>query len=104
MAVKLIGDKAMNRVVSHHSKVQAAITEETEEATRRGEARLAAHRETGNAEVNSSYGETDGYVNLDDQAAMSIEFGHFVGGKYETDEPKFVPGLYIISEATGLLS
>ena len=101
--VKLIGEKAMNTVVSHHSEVQASITAETEEAVSRGTARLASHRDTGNAEVNSTYGETDGFVNLDDAAAMSIEFGHFVKGKYERDEPKFVPGLYIISEATGLL-
>jgi hypothetical protein len=102
MAVKLIGRKAMNLVISHLDGVVEAVAEEAKEIGVRASARLAMHRKTGAAQVSVTHGDVDSYVNLDDPAAMSIEFGHMVKGKFEEDEPQFVPGLYIITGAAGL--
>ena len=101
--VVLIREKAMNHVISHLEGVKAAVHTEAEIIAGRAEGRLAQHRKTGQAQINVTQGDTDSFVNLDDPNAMSIEFGHWVKGKYETSAPRFVPGLYIISEAAGLL-
>lgn len=101
--VKIYPPKVVNTIVSHRPGVKAEIAKEAQIAKARAEARLAQHRDTGAAQVVVTRDHIDYLVELVDKAAVSIEFGHFVKGKYETDEPKFVPGLYIISEATGLL-
>lgn len=102
MSVQLIGWTAMNHVVSHIEGVKASVRAEAEEVHAKAEARLARHRNTGAADVSVSQGDVDSFVNLDDPAALSIEFGHFVKGKYEDDTPKYVHGLYIITGAAGL--
>lgn len=100
--VRLISQKAMNRVVSHLPEVVDRVADEAKQVGGRAEARLAAHRHSGNAEVNVTHGDVDSFVNLEDPAVLSIEFGHLVKGKFETDKPKHVPGLYIITGAAGL--
>jgi hypothetical protein len=100
----LISQKAMNQVVSHIDGVKLAVHAEAEIAGARAEANLARHRKTGQAKITVTQGDVDSFVNLDDPDAMSIEFGHWVKGKYERSQPKFVPGLYIITEAAGLLN
>ncbi len=102
MAVRLIGPKAMNLIISHLDGVVDAVAEEAKEIGVRAKARLTAHKYSGAAQVTVTHGDVDSFVNLDDPAALSIEFGHMVKGKFEDDEPKFVPGLYIITGAAGL--
>jgi hypothetical protein len=102
MAVQLIGDKAMNHVVSHIDGVRAAVYGEAVEIHGRAETRLAAHKHSGRAKVTVTRGDVDSFVNLDDKAAMSIEFGHMVKGKFEGKGQSYVPGLYIITGAAGL--
>lgn len=92
----------MNRAVSHLREIEDAVSEKAKEVGRIAEARLAAHRKTGNASVTVTRSGVDSIVHLNDPAALSIEFGHMVKGKYETDTPKYVPGLYIITGAAGL--
>lgn len=101
--VRLIGQKAMNRVISHIPGVRAAVAAKAAEVAAVAEMRLAAHRHSGRARIDVTHGDVDSFVNFEDPAVLSIEFGHFVGGKFETDEPKYVPGLYIITGAAGLL-
>lgn len=64
---------------------------------------LAAHRDTGNAEIEINEPDTYDHwgVNiwLVDPAALSIEFGHFV---FNQGFPRFVAGLYILHRAAGL--
>lgn len=103
MAIQLIGDKAMNRVVSHQDGVKAAVYSQAVEIHGRAESRLSMHRDTGKARVTITRGDTDAFVNLEDRAALSIEFGHAVKGKYAGGEVKYVPGLYIITGAAGLV-
>jgi hypothetical protein len=100
---RLIGDKAMNNVISHHLAVQFGIRQTTEEIGAKAKGKLARHHDTGAAKIEVSYGDVDGFVSLVDEAAASIEFGHFVNNGEMTDEEHFVPGLYIITEAAGLL-
>ncbi|ERB55488.1 hypothetical protein N806_31195 [Rhodococcus sp. P27] len=100
--VRLIGQKAMNRVVSHIDGVKAAVADQALEIGVKAEMRLNMHRYSGNASISVTQGDVDSFVNLDDPAAMSIEFGHMVKGKYESDTPKYVAGLYIITGAAGL--
>jgi hypothetical protein len=102
MSVQLIGQTAMNHVISHLGGVKDAVKDEAQEIGHRADARLAAHRYSGAADVNVTSGGVDSFVNLEDPAALSIEFGHWVKGKYETETPKYVPGLYIITGAAGL--
>lgn len=97
MAVKLISQKSMNQVISHLPGVKAAIRQKAQQIGARAEARLAGHRYEGQAGISITHGDVDSFVNLDDDAAMSIEFGHehnFTG--------KHVEGLYIITGAAGL--
>lgn len=103
MSVRLIGDQAMNKVISHHLAVQFAIRQTTEEIAAKAEKNLAQHRDTGAAKVETSYGDTDGFVSLVDEAADSIEFGHFVGNSNSEMGFTYVPGLYIISRAAGIV-
>lgn len=100
--VRLINDKAMNRVVSRLPEVHYEVVDAALDVGVKAEAKLASHKKTGRAEVTVTEGDVDAFVNLDDPAAMSIEFGHFVKGKFEGDEPKYVGGLYIITGAAGL--
>lgn len=102
MAVRLISKTAMNHVISHLEGVKAAVYAEAVAISGRAEGRLAGHRFSGRAKVTVTQGDVDSFVNLEDPAAMSIEFGHWVKGKYETAQPKFVAGLYIITGAAGL--
>lgn len=98
--VRLIGDKAMNTIISHQDGVRDAVHDEAEEMGNKAEVLLAGHRRTGAASIEVEQGAVDSYVTLDDEAAMHIEFGHWYTNGY--GEPQYVPGLYIITRASGL--
>lgn len=101
MKVRLIGQKAMNYVVSGIDEVKDAVDSEAREIGRRAEARLASHRETGNAHIDVNTRGKDALVSLVDRAALSIEFGHYVVNQHGPTG-KYVPGLYIVTGAAGL--
>jgi hypothetical protein len=97
-------DRTVNRTVSHLPGVRAAVAEEALEIGVRAEANLARNRDTGASSIEVEQGRVDSYVYLvDPDNAVAMEFGHWVAGSYETDTPKFVDGLYIISLAAGLI-
>lgn len=100
--VKMKPTKVVNYIVAHHDTTQHAIGTEQGVIQGRAVSRLEQHRDSGASRISTSEDAPDAYVTLEDPAAVSIEFGHFVKGKYETDTPKFVPGLYILTEASGL--
>jgi len=99
--IDLISDKAMNRVVSKLEPVQRAVWDETQAIGTRARANLTAHRQTGNAKIETEFGKTDGLVSLVDPSgnAKAIEFGHFL---HSAKFPRYVVGLYIITKAAGL--
>lgn len=86
-------------VAAHELGVRAAVTDEAIKIGTRATLRLAAHRDTGHAEIEVSKGTkgVDSFVSLVDDAAMSIEFGH-----RHNRSGEFVRGLYIITGAAGL--
>lgn len=97
MAVEMEPQSVVNRIVSHLPGVIGAVRKTANRIAVKAEARLSAHRYTGAASVSVTHGITDSYVNLDDEAALYIEFGHehnFSG--------KWVEGLYIVTGAAGL--
>lgn len=97
MAVRLVGQKRMNHIVSHEDGVKASVRAKAVEIGSLAQAILAGHRDEGHAYISVTYGDTDSFVNLEDKAAMSIEFGHkhnFTG--------KDVRALHIITGAAGL--
>ncbi len=99
--VTLIGDKAMNHVVSHLPGVRASVRSQAQRIGAKAEAKLRAHFYEGEASISITYGDTDSFVNLDDEAALSIEFGH---GLVYFGQPtsRHVAGLHIITGAAGL--
>lgn len=100
--VTLIGQKKMNKVISHEPGVIASVRSQAQRIGSKAEARLASHRHSGHASISITYGETDSFVNLDDEAALSIEFGHGLvhfGKRTNVN----IPGLYIITGAAGLV-
>jgi hypothetical protein len=106
--IRLIGSDsgnldAMNFAISGIDGVHDAVVDYAKKSARIGKMRLAQHRHDGDSKVTVTEGDVDAFVNLDDTAgewaAAAIEFGHRAGGT----NGKFVPGLYIISKATGFV-
>lgn len=94
--MKLISEKAMNRVVSHTTGVRAEVAAEASRKAGQAKVKLLRHFKTGAHEVTVTHGKTDSFINLDGPAPLSVEFGHEDGDRY-------VEGLYIITGAAGLL-
>lgn len=105
--VKLIGQKAMNHVVSHHSETQAALRSENRKVTRRAEANLAAADKTTRitlegyfpARIESSEGDVDHFTTLVAPNAMALEFGHDPSGYFAGTDTKAPDAEYILWRA-----
>lgn len=116
---KLIGQKAMNLVVSHNDEVTRAVHQQTRETGARAKANLAAARGStrwhkifgpeGLTEVTETYGDVDGFVNLDAPNPMAIEYGHQPSGVFGPNgllghiKTKAPDGLYILARASGII-
>jgi hypothetical protein len=93
----------MNRILAQDEKVQKAVRNAAQKIFRRASAYLLMHRDTGAAKIelerrrNVKYGHIDWFVSLVDEAAASIEFGHYL--KLPSGGFKRVDGLYIITQA-----
>jgi len=98
MTVDLIGQKAMNTVISHLDGVVASVSREAGTIGRVAQERLNEHREEGQAQIEVTHGDVDSFVSLVDPACLSIEFGH-----YTPNKKKYVPGLYIVTGAARLV-
>jgi len=109
MSVQIFyGQRAMNALISHLEGVKGAVYEQATEVRGKAEAKLARHRDTGRAKVTLTRGQVDSFVNLDDPAALSIEFGHAQEIEWQENgdssiEVRWVDGLHIITGAAGLL-
>ena len=100
---KIYSRKAVHEIVSHIEGVRHAVHDKAKSVHRTAEGRMAGHHRSGEHQVTVTHGETDSFVNLEGPQVLSIEFGHWVKGKFEDkDKPKFVPGLYIITGAASL--
>ncbi|SUA04008.1 Uncharacterised protein [Mycolicibacterium fortuitum] len=100
---RLYSEKVMNRIVAQLPGVHDELGDTARRVRHSATRRLETHFHSGDARVTLTEGDVDWFVNLDDKAAMSIEFGHWVKGKYESPgHPKYVQGLYILSKAAGI--
>lgn len=95
MAYELLREEKMNETVANLQGVKGAVKRTANEMRVIVEARLAPHRKTGRARIEVSYGKTDAYVSLVDPAALSIEFGHYLGRKELGTRRHFVQGLHL---------
>ncbi|ANA86958.1 hypothetical protein SEA_STROSAHL_23 [Gordonia phage Strosahl] len=118
MTVRLIGQKAMNTVISHLPEVRDAVKKEGRKIERRAEKNLAKARASTQWDkifgpdhlttVSGDMGITDYLVHLNAPNAMAIEFGHAPSGVFGPNgslghiETKAPDGLYIIVRAAGL--
>lgn len=95
--VYLLGQKRMNHVISHIDGVKRAVKNEADDIGNIARRRLNTEpkRRTGASQVVVSQGDTDAFVSLVDPAALSIEFGHYLGSEELGTARKFVPGLHI---------
>lgn len=97
MKVELDSPRVMNEKVSSLPGVVAEVSAEASRIAGRARARLAVHKpgkdgRIGPSNISVTHGRTDSFVNLDDENAMSIEFGAPHRGE---------PGLYILTGASG---
>jgi hypothetical protein len=79
-------------LLAHDPETVAAVRQIRDDWADRARGKLAAHRDVGAAKIETSDGTVNAYVDLVDEAAESIEFGHWTTG----DEPTWVEGLHII--------
>lgn len=119
MPVQLIGDHAMNIVVSHIDGVRETVAKKAEEihGVADGllmEARSTTHwvnigdpASTGHRyEITKSHGDVDSFVNLEGPNPLAMEFGHSPSGYFAPERyghiTKSPEGLYILTRASGI--
>lgn len=110
--VRLIGQKAMNTVISHLDEVRDEVKSEGRKIERKAEMNLQRARAStrwtkilGPSTLTTVTGEmqaTDYLVHLNAPNAMAIEFGHQPSGLFAGTDTKAPAGLYIIVRAAGL--
>jgi len=94
MAVELLNDRQMNHTISHLEGVKRAVYGVANEIGGIASSRLAPHKKTfPGAHIVVSQGDVDAFASLVDEAALSIEFGHFLGPRTRGLDRQFVQGL-----------
>lgn len=93
--VELIPERKMNHTVSHLRGVRKETLSTAREIGAIAEARLAPHRKTGQAHIEVSQGDVDAFASLVDPAALSIEFGHYLGSEELGAGRQFIRGLHL---------
>lgn len=93
--IDLLPEKQMNKKVSHLPGVRKSTYDHAKEIARIAEARLAPHRKTGAAKIEVSRGTVDAFASLVDEAALSIEFGHYLGREELGTKRQFIRGLHL---------
>jgi hypothetical protein len=99
MAVKmrLIGQKAMNKIISQQPEVQDEVKSQAKRLGAIAKSALAGHYNTGDHKIeikknlHKKYGFLDYEISLVGSAPLSVEFGHM------NHRGGYVHGLYILS-------
>jgi hypothetical protein len=94
-SVYLISQRRMNKAVSSQRGVRRATRNVADDIADVARGRLAPHRKTGQAHIEVSQGKVDAFVSLVDPAALSIEFGHYLGSEELGTNRRFVRGLHL---------
>ncbi|GAB3912689.1 DUF5403 family protein [Kibdelosporangium lantanae] len=87
--------RAINDIVAHLDGVVDAVHHRGTLIGALADTLLEMHRDTGHAEIDVTRHRVDTLVSLVDDAALSIEFGHF-----HNKTGRYVHGLYIITRAS----
>src|SRR5690606_30450470 len=98
-------DHEINRTVSHLPGVRASLRSEADKIEVKAQANLEAHRDVTNATDHTITSEQDcvgALVRLEGSPPGSVEWGLWYTGN-RGGEPKYVPGLYIITKASGII-
>jgi hypothetical protein len=95
--IDLIGQRAMNTVVSHQRGVKASVKAHALPIFTQASARLemAKHR-THISNIFMETADVDTLVGLEDVAALSIEFGHFLGPRELGAARRYIEGLHTL--------
>lgn len=93
--IDLLPEKQMNKKIAHLPGVRNAVYDVAKEIGVIAEGRLAPHRKTGAAHISVSRGSVDSFVSLVDEAALSIEFGHYLGRSELGTKRTFIRGLHL---------
>jgi hypothetical protein len=93
--IDLMPEKELNRKISHLPGVRKEVYDTAKEIGRIAESRLAPHRKSGNAKIEVSRGTVDAFASLVDPAALSIEFGHYLGREELGTKRQFIRGLHL---------
>lgn len=103
-----INGEDIQRLIARTRPAQTALDKYALRIGLKAERKLMAHHSEGNAQIAIEQGDIDRYVALIDApsasspgAALSIEYGHFLGPKGKEDR-QWVSGLWIIHDAAGL--
>jgi hypothetical protein len=93
-------DPRIAKRLAHSAPIKKAVRAERDEIAARARANLAAHRDLGNARIETSNGDVDAYVELvdDNNGAAAIEYGHWTVPK-PPFAPVWVEGLHILGKA-----
>jgi len=91
---KRVNGRKLTKVIAMLPEVQASVDEHTLEIGADAEAILASHRDEGHAKIVVDKGKVDGYVILEDEAPMSIEFGR---SHHQNEDGEWVGGMEAIA-------
>jgi len=84
--------------VARQKGVKLAVRAQRDRIANEAKALFAAHDNPGGHRITVSSGKTDGFVNLEGPAPLSVELGHW----QDTSEgPEFVEGLHVLGRAVG---
>lgn len=97
--VELDHNPGFNRKIARLPGVRSSVRAHAQRIASKAEARLSHHHQTGAAHIEIDSGTVDSTVSLVDDAALSIEFGHY---NIWSDLETRTAGLYIITGAAGL--
>ena len=104
--IDLKKERRVNKIVAHTPGVRAEVYSAAQEIAAKAEQILLEHRDTTNKtdhEITISRGTVDSFVNLEGPAPAAVEWGHFWDNGEIEAEVTFVPGLYILHRAAGLI-
>lgn len=89
---RFVPEPELARVAAHTSEASAELDRQQSRIAQAARSNLSAHRRSGAHQIVTARGAVDRYVQLDGQAALSVEAGHFRGGVH-------VAGTHVLRDA-----
>lgn len=86
-------NKSLEKVIAHGDEVERALGDIGFGVLQRARSNLAKHHKTGSHKITQTKGNVDHYINLEGEAALSVENG------WHTSDGLFVKGLDIVKGA-----